>query len=303
VIPLAVVARLGFYFLRRMQADQQMARGVQAGEELIVPTLTVSSILAWMVLGVVLVAALYVVALIALRAHLNRRILTDWIERVVIFVALTFVVGLPFTMYFATAYKSVKPWELETTPLWAYLYVHGTFIFIVISLLVWQSARWLRAVTVRDLQGLAVPVIAVGGGLVVVIAGSLIFGVREVAVAQLVVPLMAWATLLFSSAPESDAACRLRTDRAGAGDLAWRGTGRAGRRYWPEYRVQVLFAGLVPAEYCWRGRAGVDAAQFVALECCRARRVAGRAGDPVHDRAVLPGAGDAGAVYGSFQQR
>jgi uncharacterized membrane protein len=150
-----------------------------------------------MVLGVVLVAAVYLAALIVLRAQITRRTLTHWIGRVLIFVALTFIVGMPFTQYFATAYKTVKPWEQETTPLWAYLYVHGTFIFIVISFLVWQSARWLRAVTVRDLQGLVVPVIAVGGGLVIVLIGAIIFGVREVAVAQLVVPLIAWAMLLF----------------------------------------------------------------------------------------------------------
>ncbi|RPI92352.1 MAG: hypothetical protein EHM39_13690 [Chloroflexi bacterium] len=114
-----------------------------------------------------------------------------------IFVALTFVVGMPFTSYFATAYNSVKPWEQETTPLWAYLYIHGTFIFIVISLLVWQSARWLRSVRVRDMQGLVVPVIVIASALIVVVAGSVIYGVREAAVAQLVGPLIAWAGLLF----------------------------------------------------------------------------------------------------------
>ncbi len=96
-----------------------------------------------------------------------------------LFVALTFVAALPFTMYFATAYNSVKPWEQETTPLWAYLYVHGTFIFIVISFLMWQSARWLRAVRVRDLRGLIVPVSVIGGGLVAVVIGGIVFGVRE----------------------------------------------------------------------------------------------------------------------------
>jgi uncharacterized membrane protein len=197
VLPLAALARVGFYFFRKMQADQQMARGLRAGEKLIEPTLTASGLVMWMILGLVLVMALYVAVLIVLRAHMSQRILTDWIGRVALFVALTFVAALPFTMYFATAYNSVKPWEQETTPLWAYLYVHGTFIFIVISFLVWQSARWLRAVTVRDLQGLAVPVIAVGGGLVIVIAGAVVYGVREVAVAQLAVPLIVWAALLF----------------------------------------------------------------------------------------------------------
>jgi len=50
---------------------------------------------------------------------------------------------------------------------------------------------------VRELEGLAVPVIGVGLALVAIVLFSVVFGVREVPVAQLVVPLIAWATLLF----------------------------------------------------------------------------------------------------------
>jgi uncharacterized membrane protein len=196
-MPLAMIARVGFYGLRKMKEQQQLTGGLNPGETLIHPTLTVSSLVIWMVMGVVLAIALYVAILIALRAHMTKRILTDWIGRVALFVALTFVAALPFTMYFATAYNSVQPWKQETTPLWAYLYVHGTFIFIVISFLVWQSARWLRAVRVRDLRGLIVPVSVIGGGLVVLVIGGIVFGVRNAAVAELVIPLAAWAGLLF----------------------------------------------------------------------------------------------------------
>ncbi len=193
VLPVMLAARLGFYFFQRAQADQEAARGVTAPAV----TLSLSSVVVWMAAGLVLAVALYVAALIAARARLDRRLLWAWIGRVALFVGLTFVVGLPFTAYFATAYNSVKPWEQETTPLWAYLYVHGTLIFLVISLLVWQTARWLRAVRVRALEGLAVPVLGIGGGLLLVLLASIVYGVREAAVAQLAVPLIAWAALLF----------------------------------------------------------------------------------------------------------
>jgi uncharacterized membrane protein len=143
------------------------------------------------------VVALYVLTLIVAQTRPNRRLLWDWLGRLALFLVLSAVVAWPFTSTFATAYNSVKPWEDETTPLWAYLYIHGTFIFLVISFLVWQTARWLRAVRVRALEGLAVPVITVGVGLLAVTLGGIVYGVREAAVAQLVVPLIAWATLLF----------------------------------------------------------------------------------------------------------
>jgi len=193
VLPVALTARVGFFFVQRALADQEAARGARVDPV----TLSLSSTVAWMIAGLVLVVALYAAALIAARIRLDRRLLWAWIGRVALFVGLTFVVGLPFTAYFATAYNSVKPWEQETTPLWAYLYVHGTFIFLVISLLAWQTARWLRRVRVRALEGLAVPVLGIGGGLLLVIAGSIVYGVREAAVAQLAGPLIAWAALLF----------------------------------------------------------------------------------------------------------
>ena len=197
VIPVAIAARLAFYLVRQMQADQQAQRGLRLGEELIDPTLTLGSIVLWIVGALVLVGAIYVALLIALRAGIDRRLLVDWIGRVILFVGLTFVVALPFTAYFASPYNSVKPWEGQPTPLWAYMYVHGLFLFIVVSFLVWQSARWLRYTTVRQLQGLAVPTVVVGGALAIILAGSIVYGVREVPAAQVAVPLIAWAALLF----------------------------------------------------------------------------------------------------------
>ncbi|MBN1965861.1 MAG: hypothetical protein JW910_14510, partial [Anaerolineae bacterium] len=105
--------------------------------------------------------------------------------------------ALPFTMYFATAYNAVKPWELDRTPLWAYMYIHGTFLFIIASLLVWQTARWLRRVRVRELQGQIVPVGLAVLGLIGAILASVVIGARDVPVLQVAGPLTAWAMLLF----------------------------------------------------------------------------------------------------------
>lgn len=197
IVPLAAAARVAFYVVQRVRADEQLRRGLRLGETLIDPSITVGSLLLWIAGGLAVVVGVYVALLIALRARIDRPRLLGWLRQVIAFVVVVFVVALPFTRYFATPYSSVKPWEAETTPLWAYLYIHGIFIFIVISFLVWQTARWLRRVRVRELEGLAVPVIGVGLALVAIVLFSIVFGVREVPVAQLVVPLIAWATVLF----------------------------------------------------------------------------------------------------------
>ena len=197
LIPLGALARVVFYLVQRMQADQQLERGLRAGETLIDPSVTPSSVVMWSFGALAVGVVAYLALLIALRARLDRPRLLDWLGRVAAFVVIVFVVAAPFASTFATPYSSIKPWEAETTPLWAYLYIHGLFIFVVISFLVWQTARWLRRVRVRDLRGLAVPVIGAGLAMLAIVLFSIVYGVREVPVAQLVVPLVAWATVLF----------------------------------------------------------------------------------------------------------
>jgi uncharacterized membrane protein len=194
---LAILARLTYYAYQRYQAHQQLENGLPWNEELVTPSLTITSLLLWVGVGLLLPVVITVAGQVALRAHLDRRILLGWLGRVAAFLLLTFIAALPFTMYFATRYTSVSPWEQHRTPIWAYLYVHGTFIFIVTSLLVWLTARWLRRVQVRELEGRLVPVggIVIGG--LLVFLASLVIGVREVPIAQFVVPLIVWAAVLF----------------------------------------------------------------------------------------------------------
>lgn len=197
VVPVTMFIRVGYYALQIALRHQQDARGLQPGEKLIEPSLTTGSVIMWVVAAVMLVVGLYVALLIMARARMNKSVLIDWIARVALFVAMSVIAALPFTMYFVTGYNSISPWENDTTPLWTYLYVNGMFVFIVISFLIWQTARYLRMFKVRQLQGLAVPVIALGSGLSLIVLGGIVFGARDAAVAQLVVPLVVWASVLF----------------------------------------------------------------------------------------------------------
>ncbi len=197
VIPVALVARVAFYVVRQSQADAQKTRPLQAGEELIRPTLTLPSVVLWVVAALALTALAYIVLIAVLRARVNKHTLVDWIGRLALFGGFSTLAAMPFTHYFATVYTKVKPWELDTSPMYPYLYIHGTFLFLVVSLLIWQTARWLRSVRVRAMQGMLIPVLAILFAISVIVLGGIVWGVRDVSIAQIAVPLMGWAGLLF----------------------------------------------------------------------------------------------------------
>ncbi|NDJ75670.1 MAG: hypothetical protein GYB65_05380, partial [Chloroflexi bacterium] len=189
--------RVSLYFLQRRAAIEQSQTGLLHGEELIEPSLSVPSMLLWVFGALALVLLVYAGVVIALKAGVNRRIVVNLLLRVAGFVILTFIAAWPFTAYFATQYDQVKLSEFERTPLWAYLLIHGVFLFIVFSLLLWLTVRWLRGLRVRQLEG---RLVTVGGVGLIVLSGlfvSLVMGVRDVPHLLVSGPLMAWAALLF----------------------------------------------------------------------------------------------------------
>src|SRR5690606_7806236 len=103
----------------------------------------------------------------------------------------------PYTQWYAAIYNSVKLWDGKQTPLWAYLDIHGLFLFVIVSLMVWETVRWLRAVRVRALRGKLWMLL--GGFLIFLglIAGSIAAAIADYQVALIVVPLIAWIAVLF----------------------------------------------------------------------------------------------------------
>ncbi len=197
VVPVAVAARLGYYMVRSSQEADQAGRMLQVGEKAIHATLTLPSILLWILGGFVLTAVLYVALVVALRAYINKPRLLGWLGGIALFVGASVVAALPFTRYFATAYTSVQPWTQARTPLWAYLYIHGTFLFIIACFLLWQTMRILRRVHVRDLEGLAVPVLLAGAAAVSGVIVCVVIGAHDVPALQVSGPLLIWAMVLF----------------------------------------------------------------------------------------------------------
>ncbi|MCU0475023.1 MAG: DUF2298 domain-containing protein [Anaerolineae bacterium] len=128
---------------------------------------------------------------------INRRFGLDVLVTLGAFVLAGVLAARPYTAWFATAYESLRLWEDAKTPLWAYWQIHGLFLFFIVSLLVWETGRWLRAVRVRDLRGRWPWLV---GGLVLmlgVLAASVVLAILEYQVALIVLPLIAWIAALF----------------------------------------------------------------------------------------------------------
>ncbi|MBK8026505.1 MAG: glycosyltransferase family 39 protein [Chloroflexi bacterium] len=132
----------------------------------------------------------------AIFARFTRQSLLSFVGSVGGYVAISFAAVLPFTTWYASTYNSIKPWTDGKTPLWAYFDINGLFLFLVVSLLIWETARWLRSVSVRALRGrffwlLAAVMSAIG---VLVIAA--ILSLRDYQVTLIALPLIVWAGVL-----------------------------------------------------------------------------------------------------------
>ncbi len=113
------------------------------------------------------------------------------------FLLLNLGAALPYTSWYAATYNSVRLWDGGKTPLWAYFDIHGLFLFLIVSLLLWDTARWLRATPVSALvqhQALAKSVAGIG-----LVVGLLALGLAMASyqVALVALPLIAWIALLF----------------------------------------------------------------------------------------------------------
>jgi len=114
------------------------------------------------------------------------------------FFVIQHVASLPFSTWFANAYTGIQPWESDKTPLWAFFSIHGTFLFLLTVLLLWDTGRWFRSVKLSSLQG-KVPYLIAGIVLTMVVllatflAGTA-FGYQA---ALIVVPLLLWVAVLF----------------------------------------------------------------------------------------------------------
>lgn len=160
------------------------------------PAWTASGAVVW---GVGLFAVgigAYLLLLVCYGVRLDRRALWEGVGRIGAFLLISFASVYPFTYWYAGE-AGLKPWTADRTPLWAYMNVHGLFLFILFSWLVWKTARALKSFRVADLYGLSLPVLLILMGIPLTLALTLLIGLTMAPVMLITLPMILWGSLLF----------------------------------------------------------------------------------------------------------
>lgn len=129
--------------------------------------------------------------------RINRRSIVDVLFRVGGFVIFTALAVLPYDLWFATAFTQLQRWQGGNTPVWAYLDIHGLFLFLIASMLVWETARWMRSTTVGALRGKATLIGSVLFFFAIVTVISWMFFFNGERVMVIALPMIAWIAVLF----------------------------------------------------------------------------------------------------------
>lgn len=104
--------------------------------------------------------------------------------------------ALPYTYWYASGYNSIQLWQGGRTPLWAWLDIHGLFIFLLVSLLLWDTAHWFRSTSVRQLRGQGRLLGWLGLTLLLVIGLAIVLALAGWQVTLPALPLLLWSAIL-----------------------------------------------------------------------------------------------------------
>jgi len=162
---------------------------------LLEPSLSLGSMIIWGFGTLGLFIAGYVVVTVLFGMRFDRRTTLDWIGRLLAFGGITYAVALPFAEWYSGS-AEIEAWESDRTPLWAYLDIHGLFLFLFASFLLWRTARWLKTYTVADLRGLGVPSLIIAALVPITLLATLVIGF-SVPVMWVTLPLIVWSVALF----------------------------------------------------------------------------------------------------------
>ena len=103
---------------------------------------------------------------------------------------------LPYTRNFVPAYTEVMRWEGSTTPIWAYLAVHGLFLFLLVTNLVREFVDWRRHLTEEGLEALEPWAVFIGLAIGIFMAAMVAMLLLGVSVGPVVLLLLVPAGLL-----------------------------------------------------------------------------------------------------------
>lgn len=169
-------------------------------KDLIKPTFSLDNMVIFGLGVFAFAVVLYVAGLVIFGNRFNKDSLIAWIVRLGAFIFIGGIPGIaifPFNHWFVSDEAKLVPWELEKTPLWAYVNIHGLFLFILFTFLMWQTVRWLRQHTVNELRLLGLPVAAVVGLIPLTLIATIYFWLfSEYRVFAVAFPMLMWLSVL-----------------------------------------------------------------------------------------------------------
>ena len=127
----------------------------------------------------------------------TRAAVLSLIGRVGGFVVLTALLPLAYTWWFSSGVMQFMIWQGHKTPLWAYIQIHGYFLFLIVGLLIWETWRWFRSITMHDLRGKLSLLAMILFAQAAVWVLALIVALMDYQIALIVFPLIGWITVLF----------------------------------------------------------------------------------------------------------
>jgi YYY domain-containing protein len=102
----------------------------------------------------------------------------------------------PFYNWFGFGYTSVERWQGPKTPWESYLVIHGLFLFILVTYLIWQTRDWLTKLKASDLQKMKNLATGAGVGICILIAILVALAASGYSALVLIIPLTVWAVIL-----------------------------------------------------------------------------------------------------------
>ncbi len=128
-------------------------------------------------------------------------------------VLVSYVLYLPYRLWYAQPYSSIIPWTGTHTPIWSYFTHWGLFLFVIVSWMVWETREWMADTPLVSLRKLEKYTGLILGGLAVLFLACLLISVkipgienmpvvsklpigRGAALAWLILPLAVWAGVL-----------------------------------------------------------------------------------------------------------
>jgi len=126
------------------------------------------------------------------------RVVVRGLAQMTLAVVLAFVLYQPYSQWNVQGYTAVEVWHGSKTPLDSYLIVHGLFLFVLVSFMIWQTREWMARTPLSRFSGARPGSILAGVLLIGVLAAAAValLYLSGYQALSLALPLLVWAGLL-----------------------------------------------------------------------------------------------------------